>query len=139
MTLVQGIVNAFALFLSRIAAYAISTALSRGEDKEGSSISYMTYSLLTIVFDILFTILGSILVASYSRLREYRADFGGAKLAGRDNMIAALKRLQAGIGMEDERAPSLSALKISHHSSWLSLFSTHPPIEQRITRLQSMQ
>src|SRR5690348_13693715 len=67
MTLVQGIVNAFAMFLSRIAAYAISIALSRGDDKEGNSISYLTYSLLTIVFDILFTILGSILVAAYSR------------------------------------------------------------------------
>lgn len=138
MTLVQGIVNAFAMFLSRIVAYTISIALSRGDEKEGN-ISYLTYSLLTIVFDILFTLLGTILVAAYSRWREYRADFGGAKLAGRDNMVAALKRLQLGVGVEDERAPSLAALKISHHSSWLSLFSTHPPLEQRIERLQAMQ
>src|SRR4029079_1620650 len=106
MTLVQGIVNAFAMFLSRIAAYAISVALSRGEEREGGGISYMTYYLLTFIFDILFTFLGMILVAAYSRWREYRADFGGAKLAGRDNMIAALQRLEVGTQVEDDRAPS---------------------------------
>ena len=93
MTLVQGIVNAFALFLSRIAAFAISTALSRGDDR-GEEFNYMTFSILTIVFDIVFTLFGTILVAAYSRWREYRADAGGAKLAGRNKMIAALKRLQ---------------------------------------------
>src|SRR3989338_8642313 len=89
MTLVQGIVNSFALFLSRIVAYALSVAMSRGEERSGE-FSYMTYSLLTIVFDIVFTLLGTILVAAYSRYREYRADFGGAKLVCRDKMIAAL-------------------------------------------------
>lgn len=138
MALIQGVINAFALFLSRIIAYALSTALSRGDEKSGE-FSYLTYTLLTIVFDILFTLLGTILVAAFSRWREYRADQGGAKLAGRDNMIAALKRLQKTADVEDERAPSLSALKISHHSSWLEIFSTHPPLEKRISRLQSMR
>lgn len=138
MTLIQGIVNAFAMFLSRIAAYAVSIALSRGDERSGD-ISYLTYSILTFVFDILFTLLGTILVAAFSRWREYRADFGGAKLAGRDNMIAALRRLQATSEIEDDRAPSLAALKISHHSNWLALFSTHPPLDKRISRLQSMR
>jgi heat shock protein HtpX len=133
MTLVQGSVNAFAMFLSRIVAYAISIAV-RGDEK--SEISGFTFGLLSIVFDILFTLLGSILVAAYSRYREYRADYGGAKLAGPDRMIAALKRLQATMDIEDERAPSLAALKISHHPSWLEIFSTHPPLEKRIARLQ---
>ena len=137
MTLVQGIVNSFALFLSRIVAYALSVAMSRGEERSGE-FSYMTYSLLTIVFDIVFTLLGTILVAAYSRYREYRADFGGAKLVGRDKMIAALKKLQQTIDGEDNRAPSLAALKIAHRSSWLALFSTHPPLEQRIIRLEHM-
>lgn len=136
MTLVQGIVNAFAMFLSRVIAYGISIAMSRGDERQGD-FSYLTYSLLTMVFDILFTCLGSILVAAYSRWREYRADAGGAKLAGRDNMIAALRRLQSAYDITDERAPSLAALKISHHSSWLSLFSTHPPLEKRIQRLSN--
>lgn len=135
MTLVQGVVNSFSLFLSRIIAYAISLSLSRGEEKEGD-ISYLTYSILTIVLDILFTILGSILVAAYSRHREYRADIGGAKLAGRDKMISALQRLQSSAEIEDDRAPSLAALKIAHHGSWLNLFSSHPPLEMRIERLR---
>jgi heat shock protein HtpX len=125
MTLIQGIVNSFALFLSRILAYAISIAI-RGDERSGE-ISYVTYSLFTFVFD-LFTILGSLLVAAFSRRREYRADHGGAKLAGRDNMIDALKRLKsASEVVEDERAPSLAALKINHHSGWLELRKTHCP------------
>ena len=77
-------------------------------------------------------------MAAYSRHREYRADKGGAKLAGRSNMIDALKRLQRTADIEDDRAPSFSALKISHHSSWLKLFSTHPPLEKRIEKLSRM-
>lgn len=138
MTLVQGVVNSFALFLSRIIAYAISMTLSRDNEKSGE-FSYLTFSLLTIVFDILLTLLGTILVASYSRWREYRADHGGATLAGRSKMIAALRRLQHGADIEDDRAPSLAAFKINHHSSWLDFFSTHPPIEKRIMRLEEMQ
>ena len=134
MTLVQGVINSFALFLSRALAYALSTAM-RGDERNGE-ISYVSYSLFTIVFDILFTLLGSILVAAYSRHREYRADMGGSKLAGRLNMISALKRLQNKSDIEDDRAPSLAAFKISHHSSWLALFSTHPPLEKRIKRLE---
>lgn len=137
MTLIQGIVNAFALFLSRILAYAISIAM-RGDEKSGE-FSYITYSIFTFVFDILFTLLGTILVAAFSRWREYRADFGGAKLAGRNNMIAALQRLKSGPQIEDDRAPSLAALKISHHSTWLELFSSHPPIEKRIARLNNLK
>lgn len=138
MTLVQGIVNAFALFLSRIVAYAVSIALSRGDEKSGD-ISYLTYGLLTFVFDILFTLLGSILVASYSRWREYRADAGSAKLVGSGKMIEALRRLQRGVDIEDDRAPSLAALKISGHSTWFELFSSHPPLEKRIERLSKMK
>ncbi len=137
LTLVQGVINSFALFLSRIIAYAISLSMSRGDEKQGE-FSYMTYSLLTIVFDILFTLLGTILVASYSRWREFRADAGGAKLAGRDKMIAALRKLQYGAELVDDRAPSFAAFKITHHPSWLELFSTHPPLEKRIAKLQEM-
>lgn len=135
MTLLQGVINAFALFLSRVAAYAVSVALSRGEDKEGG-ISHLTYYLFAFVFDILFTLLGSILVAAFSRWREYRADAGGAKLAGKQSMISALQRLQGKEEIEDDRAPSFSALKISHRPAFLELFSSHPPLEKRIARLE---
>lgn len=136
MTLIQGVVNAFTLFLSRIVAYAIASAM-RG-DRDGE-FSWGMYSLLTFVLDMVFTFFGSMLVAAFSRWREYRADAGGASLAGRDRMIAALRRLQAGNDIEDARAPSLSALKISQHASWMELFSTHPPLEKRISRLQEMK
>jgi heat shock protein HtpX len=136
MTLVQGVVNSFALFLSRIAAYAVSVALSHSDEEKGAAISSLTYSLLTLVFDILFTLLGSLLVAMFSRWREYRADAGGAKIGGRSNMIAALKRLGHVAGMEDERAPSLAAFKISQQPHWFELFSTHPSIAKRIARLE---
>lgn len=136
MTLVQGIINAFALFLSRSIAYVISMGAKSSD--ENNEFSYATYSILTVVFDILFTLLGSILVASYSRWREYRADAGGAKLAGRAQMIAALHRLQQGSELEDHRAPSLAALKISHQHGFLDVFASHPPIEKRIERLQQL-
>ncbi len=95
------------------------------------------FFILSMVFDILFTFLGSILVAAFSRHREYRADKGGALLAGRDKMIEALPALQKAMEPEDTRAPSLSALKISHKSGgFRALFSSHPPLELRIERLQ---
>lgn len=137
MTLIQGIVNSFALFLSRIIAYAITLGLSRSEEQTTSS--SMIYIMLTVVFDIVFTLLGSIVVAAFSRHREYRADAGGAKLSGRTNMIDALTRLKEFSQIQDQRAPSLANLKISQTSSWMTLFASHPPIEDRIKRLQTGQ
>jgi len=138
MTLLQGVINAFTLFLSRVLAYAISMALSRNNEKsEGPS--YLVYNLLIIVFDILLTILGSIVVAAFSRWREYRADAGGARLAGRDKMIAALKRLERGVNLQDDRAPAMAAYKISSRDGWLALFSSHPPLEKRIERLAQLR
>jgi heat shock protein HtpX len=136
MTLIMGIVNAFALFLSRIVAYAASLAFSRDESTQPAEAPSMIYIVLTVVFDIVFSILGSIVVAAFSRRREYRADQGGARIAGRDLMISALQRLKSATEVEDTRAPSLAALKISQRSSWLYLFSTHPPLDDRIARLQ---
>lgn len=137
MTLVQGVINSFALFLSRTLAYFISTLASKDEEREGGS--YLLYSVLTIVFDVLFTFLGMILLALYSRHREYRADKGGALLVGKDKMIDALKRLQSTVSVEDNRAPSLNSFKINSKSNrFLELFSTHPSLENRIERLQRM-
>ncbi len=136
MTLLQGIVNAFALFFSRIIAYAIATAISRDDNK---GISNMTFFLLSVVLDILLTLLGSIVVAAFSRWREFRADAGGAKLAGTSKMIGALKCLQntfEKMGFEDKRGKTINSLKISNRSGRLSLFASHPPLEERIKKLQ---
>ncbi len=138
MTLILGIINAFALFLSRLIAYVISVGAA-GRDNNERSISGPgpLFFMLSMTFDVLFTFLGSILVAAFSRHREYRADKGGAILAGRDNMIAALQVLKKAMEPEDTRAPSLATLKISHKSSgFRALFSSHPSLELRIARLQ---
>ena len=138
MTLILGIINAFALFLSRLAAYVISVGAAERNNNEGTiNGPGPLFFMLSMVFDILFTFLGSILVAAFSRHREYRADKGGAILAGRDKMIEALQALQKAIEPEDTRAPSLATLKISHKSGgFRALFSSHPPLELRIARLQ---
>ena len=133
MTLVQGIVNAFVMFLARVIAFFVSQNV-----KEESRRT--TTFLVTIVLEIILSILGSIAVAFFSRFREYRADSGGAALAGRGNMIDALKALQRvtdTLGFDQRK--SIATLKISgKQGRWFSLFSTHPPIEERIQRLEMM-
>jgi heat shock protein HtpX len=137
MTLIQGIVNAFAMFLARAIAFAITSAGSRDDDERGSS---FTYFAIQMVLEIVFMILGSMVVAWFSRYREYRADKGGARLAGNSNMILALQRLQRAFEtntVEVQESASVQAMKISSRPSrFLSLFSTHPPLAERIKRLQ---
>lgn len=138
MTLIQGVVNAFALFLSRVLAFVISQALRSRDDRGGGWIQF----LLAQLFYILFSILGSMVVFWFSRLREYRADAGGARLAGRDNMLAALQALRRlynpEIAAADARqSQAFQALKISGARVGLArLFSSHPPLEERIARLE---
>lgn len=140
MTLIQGVVNAFVLFLSRIIAFAIVSFLSKGRDEESRGMNYMIYHFVVFALDMLLMILGTIVVAWFSRYREFRADSGGAIYAGRDKMIKALKTLQSGQQILDKSAnhPSIAALKISNlqKNKFLKLFSTHPPLEERIMRLE---
>ena len=142
MTLIQGVVNAFVMFLSRVIAFAIAQAGRGDRDREerGGGMSYGTYFIVQFVLEIVFMILGSIVVASFSRWREYRADAGGARLAGRENMISALRNLGQTYGLLDPgSAPAASMLKISSRPSGIfRLFSTHPPLEDRIARLEAM-
>lgn len=135
MTLLQGVVNAFVMFFARVLAYAV-TSLTRQRDSDSRSPFF--YSALVFVFEILFMILGAIVVATYSRFREYRADEGGAHLAGKQAMIQALTRLQSVVEIEDPRSQqaSFQALKISNPRGILRLFSTHPPLADRIARLE---
>lgn len=139
MTLIQGVVNAFTMFLARIISYGVTMAISRNDDDGPSVLNSGIYFIITLVLDIIFSILGSIVVAYFSRQREFRADAGGAKLAGRASMIAALENLQRTFdAVEDNRAPSMASLKISSHKGgWFALFSTHPPLEDRIAALKS--
>jgi heat shock protein HtpX len=133
MTLIQGVVNTFVLFLSRVLASLIANS-GDSDNRRGSPI--MQYGL-TILFDILFGILASILVNYFSRRREFRADAGGAKVAGREKMIAGLRRLQSQFEQIAPDNGSAATLKISNKSSGLmALFSTHPSLQDRIQRLE---
>jgi len=138
MTLLQGVVNAFVMFLARILAYAAS-GLGQSRDNQ-SSRSYLSYHMFVFLFEIVFMILGSLIVAAFSRYREYRADAGGAHLAGKESMISALQTLRALSEIRDTKAdnPALAAFKISHPAKHglLRLFATHPPLEDRINRLR---
>ncbi len=136
MTLIQGVVNAFVMFLARAIAYALTA--TRGDDGEQRQGSSMSYFLVTMVLEMVFMLLGSMVVAWFSRYREYRADSGGARLAGRETMISALEGLRRTFDEVDPTAqPAVAALKISSRpSGFLRLFSTHPPLEDRIERLR---
>jgi heat shock protein HtpX len=129
MTLIQGVVNAFVMFFARIIGFGISQLVD--EDK-----ATLVRIISTIILDILFSILASVVTAAFSRWREFRADEGGAQLAGRGNMIAALQALQRQHDMVDPSHASLATMKIAGVPKWLSLFSTHPPLEKRIAALQ---
>ena len=131
MTLIQGVVNAFVLFLSRIAAMILAQNV---EEKNRGMIQWIA----TMIFDIFFTILGSIVVMYFSRQREFRADAGGANYAGREKMIAGLQRLKSQVNslLPDEHG--MATMKItSRPSGFLSLFSTHPSLDERIERLKN--
>jgi heat shock protein HtpX len=131
MTLIQGVMNTFGVFLSRVVGYAVDSFLSKGENRSGPGIGYY---VTTIVLDILLGFLAAIIVAWFSRQREFRADAGSAQLLGRKQpMINALARL--GGMVPGELPKSIQAFGIT--SGVGKLFSTHPPIEERIARLQS--
>ena len=138
MTLVQGVVNAFTMFLARVLAFFVAQ-LFRRDEEEGGGVSHVVYFVATLVFDIAFSILGSVVVAWFSRLREFRADAGGARLAGREQMIGALEALRRTYGIVDPASnqAAVQTLKISGHPTGLMrFFSTHPPLETRIARLK---
>lgn len=134
MTLIQGVVNSFVLLFSRLVASVLAQQV---EERNRYWVEFAAYFVLQIVFGIL----GSIVVNWFSQVREFRADAGGARLAGKTNMIAALQQLarvhSMQIGQEDAQ-PALATLKISSTGGGLmsKLFSSHPPLEERIRRLE---
>ncbi len=135
MTLLQGVVNAFVMFLARAIAWAVANATRRSDDEAPS---YGLYFVVQIVLEIVFMILGSLVVAAFSRYREYRADAGGASLAGRDNMVRALEALRRDVEVAAaDVQPALATLRISNPAGLARLFATHPPLEARIARLRA--
>jgi heat shock protein HtpX len=137
LTLIQGVVNTFVLFLSRLVGYWVDRVVLRGDrDEDGGYGHGPGFFLTTMVAQVLFGILASVIVMWFSRQREFRADAGGARLAGREKMIAALERLRA--QAEPQALPdAMAAFGISGRKSGIvRLFMTHPPLEERIERLR---
>lgn len=133
MTLIQGVVNAFVMFASRIIAGIVRNMV---DERNAHLISY----LVTIVLDIAFGIVGAVVVAWFSRAREFRADAGAAALAGRQQMIAALQRLRQTHELVEPGHEALATMKIAGgNNRWMLLFSTHPPLEARIAALEALR
>lgn len=133
MTLVQGVLNTFVIFLSRIIGGIVNRVVFKSNSNYG-----IGYFVSVIVTQILLGILASMVVMAFSRYREYRADAGGAKLAGRDRMIAALERLKS--AHEPDLPKELNAFGISGGGARgiKRLFMSHPPLDDRIKALREM-
>ena len=136
MALVQGIVNAFVMFLARIVAFAIDNAL-RSDDDDGEGLGVFAHFLVVMLLQAVFGLLTLPVVAWFSRHREFRADAGGAKLAGKEKMIAALQALDDKFSVDrlDNSQPAMKAMKISG-KGMIELLLTHPPIPKRIAALK---
>lgn len=135
MTLLQGVLNTFVIFLARVVGRIIDSALSGGNNRGGG----LAYFAIVIVLQIVFGLLASLIVMAFSRWREFRADGGGARLAGRDRMISALQRL----GMQQGANTLPKAVHAFGISGGLArgiqrLWMSHPPIEERIARLRGI-
>lgn len=133
LTLIQGVVNTFVIFLSRIVGSIVDRSLSRDGEGRGGIGYFVTVMLTQMVLGII----ASMIVMWFSRRREFRADAGGAQLAGRNNMIGALQRLQA--AHEPNLPAQLAAFGIGGGpgTGLGRLFMSHPPIEERIAALQA--
>jgi heat shock protein HtpX len=132
MTLIQGVVNTFVVFLARVVGSIVDRTVFRTERGVGPG-----FYITVIVCEILFGLIASIIVAWFSRQREFRADRGSANLVGSPGpMVNALRRL-GGVGEAAALPEGIKTLGITDKAGFMQLFSTHPPIEERIAALQS--
>ncbi len=135
LALIQGVVNTFVIFLSRVIGHTVDRVIFKTEEGHGPA-----FWITNIIAEIVLGVLASIIVMWFSRQREFRADAGGASLAGRNKMIAALRRLQ--LNSQQAHLPDqLAAFGISGGigSGLKSLFMSHPPLEERIAALEAQR
>ncbi len=131
LTLIQGVVNTFVIFLSRVIGFFVDRVLLKNERGEGPG-----FFIATMVAQLVLGVLASMVVSWFSRHREFRADAGGASLAGREKMIAALERLK--VNHEQTALPAqMSAFGISGGGAMMKLFMSHPPLDERIAALRA--
>lgn len=135
LTLIQGVVNTFVIFISRLVGHFVDRVILKNEEGHG-----VGFFITTIVTQIVFGILASVIVMWFSRQREFRADYGGADLAGTQKMISALEKLKKSI--QQPLPDQMAAFGINAKSDardWKMLFMSHPPLDQRIAALRSRQ
>lgn len=132
LALIQGVVNTFVVFLARVIGHVVDRAVFKNEEGYGPA-----YWITTIVAELLLAVLASIIVLWFSRYREFRADAGGARLSGRERMIAALERLKA--SHESNLPKQMQAFGINGGVTrgFAKLFMSHPPLDERIAALQA--
>lgn len=133
LALVQGVVNTFVIFLARIVGYVVDRAVFKNEEGQGPA-----FFITTIVAQLLLSILASMIVMWFSRYREFRADAGGARVAGREKMVAALERLKA--SQESHLPDQMTAFGINGRigGGFARLFMSHPPLDERIAALKGL-
>lgn len=129
LTLIQGVVNTFVIFLSRVIGHVVDRVVFKVERGHGPA-----FWIVSLIAQFILGILASMIVAWFSRYREYRADYGGAKLAGRHKMISALKRLQQS---QNESLPDEMAAFGIAGTKMADLFASHPPLAERIKALEN--
>lgn len=135
LALIQGVVNTFVIFLARVVGHFVDRVLLKNE--EGYGIGYF---ISVIVAEIVFAVLASMIVFWFSRQREFRADTGGARLAGRDKMVSALRRLAHSHGQQlPDQIAAFGIRNGGVRGGIKRLFMTHPPLEERIAALQQMR
>ncbi len=134
LTLLQGVLNTFVIALSRVIGHLVDQALSRGQSSRGPGIGYF---LTSMIMQIVFGFLASLIVMAFSRHREFHADAGGARLAGRGKMIAALERLRQ-LHEPSQLPSSMAAFGVNGGlgDGLRKLLMTHPPLEERIAALR---
>lgn len=145
LSLIQGIVNAFAMFLAQLITIAIMNVIRKDDDERSGFGDFMLRQFIYSMVSVVFMVFGSIIVNYFSRAREFRADAGGARLASQENMTAALTKLQRAYALphhakgNDRIGDSLATLKISGKakSGLARLFMSHPPLEERIAALRN--
>jgi heat shock protein HtpX len=131
LALVQGVLNTFVIFLSRVIGFIVDRAVFKVERGVGPAF-YVT----SLVAQLVLGVLASIIVMWFSRYREFRADAGGAALAGREKMIAALERLKANQEQPAQLPEGVKAFGISDGGGMMRLFMSHPPLDERIAALR---
>ncbi len=136
LALIQGVVNTFVIFFARIIGYFVDRVILKNDNGHG-----IGFFIASFIAEIILGILASTIVMWFSRQREFRADNGGAALAGREKMIAALERLQLQSGQPSQLPEQMAAFGISGGlaTGMKKLFMTHPPLEERIASLKAMR